>query len=335
MNYKKILKNGTAIFLAIGLMYYVFEGQDINSIWSDIKNADLTWVYVSIAISLVGNIARSWRWQILLKDVGYRVPLIKSLMAVLAGYFANLIIPRLGEVTRCTLLKKDENVDFSPAFGTVITERIADLFILILVSIATILYQYETLSPMLEKFSGGFAEFFANLDLLYLFLVIIGLLSLIVIIYLILTKTQKGKAFREKIKSFLSEVVRGIGSIKKSGKDPSFWISTAIIWVCYFFMSYVIFWSIPATSNLGVGAGMAVLIGGGIGMSVPVQGGFGSYHAVVAFVLGLYDISEQKGLSMATLLHSSQVFFIFLFGGISLLISFAKGFSLADNDGKK
>jgi len=101
-----------------------------------------------------------------------------------------------------------------------------------------------------------------------------------------------------------------------------FLVSTVILWVVYYLMSYLIFFSLPETSHLGLGAGFMLLITGGIALSLPVQSGFGTYHGMVAGMLLLYSIDETTGLFLATLLHTSQILSIAFFGSIALIISF-------------
>jgi hypothetical protein len=58
-------------------------------------------------------------------------------MAVMIGYFANLALPRLGEVTRCGVLARYEKIPFQKSFGTVVTERAIDLISLMIIFILT------------------------------------------------------------------------------------------------------------------------------------------------------------------------------------------------------
>ncbi len=116
-------------------------------------------------------------------------------------------------------------------------------------------------------------------------------------------------------------MLNGLTSIGRLDNLGAFFISTVLIWVCYFFMSYVVFFSLPETAGLGWRAGLAVLVMGSFGMAAPVQGGFGTFHALVSGVLLLYGISEQEGVLFATLIHSMQTISFIIFGGISFFIA--------------
>jgi len=59
-------------------------------------------------------------------------------------------------------------------------------------------------------------------------------------------------------------------------------------------------------------------------MSAPVQGGIGAYHLLVSQGLVLYGLSQQDGLTFATLLHTLQLLLIVVFGVISLLLLFSE-----------
>jgi hypothetical protein len=85
---------------------------------------------------------------------------------------------------------------------------------------------------------------------------------------------------------------------------------------------YICFLALPSTSGLGFGAALFLLVAGGLGMSAPVQGGIGAYHLLVSQGLMLYGLSQEEGLTFATLVHTSQIVMIILFGSFSFLLLF-------------
>ena len=121
--------------------------------------------------------------------------------------------------------------------------------------------------------------------------------------------------------TFIKDLWKGVLSIKEIKRPKAFWFYTIGIWVIYFLMSYLIFFSYGPTAHLGIKAGLAVLIAGGIGMSAPVQGGIGTFHILVSSVLLLYLIPESEGQFFAFVVHSSQLLMVLVFGGISYIAS--------------
>jgi uncharacterized membrane protein YbhN (UPF0104 family) len=177
----------------------------------------------------------------------------------------------------------------------------------------------------LKDFFFGFAtRTFENFNFLNLLLVlgITGIISVVIVLLVRSRKEQLGQnGVFQKINSFAQEMLKGLMSINKLNNPAGFWISSVLIWVLYYLMSYTMFFTLPETSHLGLLAGLAVLTMGSLGMAAPVQGGIGTFHILVSGVLVLYGISEQDGVLFATLTHGIQTLSFVIFGGISFAIS--------------
>jgi uncharacterized protein (TIRG00374 family) len=321
MKLKSILRYLVTLIIAIALLMYVFRDIDLGVLWVKLKEADFTFVYISIILSLISHFFRAYRWTLLLNPIGYRLNSFRAFIAVMVGYFANLLVPRMGEVTRCAILKKTDNIPIPASLGSVISERILDLIILLLLIVATFIIEFSTLKDFLyEQLHSAYQSF--NLGN---FLIGAGLVVLIFVagIYLIIRNKVfiRSLGVYKKLRPLAYELINGLNSILKLKNKTGFFLATLIIWVLYYAMSYVIVFAFPATSGLSLAAGLSILMAGGLGMTAPVQGGIGTYHAFVSGVLILYGISKQDGLLFATLLHTSQFISILFFGGLSFLIS--------------
>lgn len=321
MKLKSILRYFLTLIIAVALLLYVFRDIDLKVLLNKLKEANFKYVYISIAMSLVSHYLRGYRWTLLLRPLGYQVNSFRAFLAVMVGYFANLLVPRMGEVTRCAILKKTDNIPLPASLGNVISERILDLTILILVILATFVIEFSTLKDFLyDQVHSAYNSF--NLRN---FLIGTGLILLIFIVGTILIIQNKNfirsLGIYKKIRPFAYELLDGLKSIRKIENKFGFFISTLMIWVLYYSMSYIIVFSFPATDNLGLAAGLSILMAGGLGMTAPVQGGIGTYHAFVSGVLLLYGISKEDGVLFATLLHTSQLISIIIFGGLSFFIS--------------
>ena len=119
---KSILQ--VVFFLAIGTLLVWLSLKQVGPHKEDVinafRNANYFWVIISLIVSIFSHFLRAYRWNYLLKPLGYKVNLVNASCHVLIGYFANYIPPRLGEVVRCTLASKYDKVPFQVAFGTVI-----------------------------------------------------------------------------------------------------------------------------------------------------------------------------------------------------------------------
>jgi hypothetical protein len=87
----------------------------------------------------------------IIEPLGHKPGFLNTLMAVLVGYLANLAVPRIGEITRCGVIKRYEKLPLDSVFGTVVVERIMDTILLMIVSVITIVWQFDVLSTKLKE----------------------------------------------------------------------------------------------------------------------------------------------------------------------------------------
>jgi uncharacterized protein (TIRG00374 family) len=282
-----------------------------------------SWVLLSVFLSLISHVLRAYRWNLLLGPVGYNaLSTYRTFKAVMIGYLTNLIAPRLGEITRCGVLKRTDDVKMSASIGTVVAERIFDFLGLLSLILFALVIEFDRLSTFFMSFIndkiGAIHITPANLGFILLFgFILVG--GLIILWWF--RERIKRKPFYYKLRSFIREMINGFTSVLRLKKRRGFWLSTIFIWVLYYVMAYVLFFSVGSTSHLGLTAGLSVLIMGGLGMSAPVQGGFGTYHIFVGSILLTYGIAEKDGFFFATLVHTSQTLSVMIFGGISLLLT--------------
>ena len=310
-----VLKYSASLLLAVVLLYFAFRNVDFAQFMAKAQTVDYSWVVASIGLSLVAYYARAYRWNILLKPMGYPyLSNVRTTSAVLIGYLANLAFPRLGEITRCGMLKRSDDVPVSSGLGTVITERIIDLFSLLLLICFALVAQYDVLLAFLEQL---FTRFVDVGSLAKKAGIAAGILIVLIVIVIVLARTAGPK-----IRNFIKGLYEGVLSLKNIENIPGFILSTIVLWVVYYYMSYIIVFSLPETAHLGWMVGIMLLVTGGIALAIPVQGGFGTYHTLISVMLSLYAVDPTTGVFLATLLHTSQVVAVAVFGAIALLFSF-------------
>lgn len=311
------------IFLAIGvlLLYFAFKDIDFNNLLNAIINANYLWISLALLAAFVALISRSIRWNMLINPLGFNPKVSNSYHALILGYVANMAIPRIGEITRCGVLGKTENIPVEKLIGTVILERFVDficLMILILVIFFTKIQFYG--SFFVSKIFSPLYNSISNNKLL---LILFVLFFIIGIVFIIVFKNRlKKHKLLAKIYNFILGLLDGIKTITKLKNFWLFIFHTILIWFMYFLMTYLMFFSIEQTSFLSPADGLFVMIIGGLGMTAPVQGGFGAFHWIVSLGLMLYGISMEDGLIYATISHESQALFMLLLGGISFIILF-------------
>jgi uncharacterized protein (TIRG00374 family) len=286
-------------------------------------NINYYWIALSICIALVSHYVRAYRWNILLEPLGYQLKTRRTFIAVMVGYFVNNLVPRLGEVSRCGVLKKNDNVPMTSAFGSVVAERTLDLLILIILASLTFFIEFDKLNKfVIEKFQDKLPQTESIYGLAFTgFGIIIALLILTFILYKLYRERLHRNSLYLKIRQFIKELLNGFLSVRKIKNQIGFWISTVGIWFLYYLMLIVVFYAFPPTYNLSLLAGLTLLIMSGLGMTAPVQGGIGVFHILISSVLVLYGISAEDGKVFALIAHTTQFMTIMIFGGISFVIS--------------
>ncbi|WP_462247572.1 lysylphosphatidylglycerol synthase transmembrane domain-containing protein [Ekhidna sp.] len=308
------LKISISVCIAGLLLYFVFRNENLEDFQKQASLVDYTWVTISIVLSLIAYAARAYRWNILLEPLGYKLTTLRTMIAVLVGYLANLALPRLGEITRCGVLNRNDKVAVPAALGSVVTERIIDVLTLLILILISLILESDRLFTFLNE---AYKDLNPPSYIIWV-VMLVGLAGISTLILLIKRRDKMNGKFASLIKNFID----GLLTLKDIKNPIGFFVSTAILWIIYFLMSYTIVFSLPATSHLGIGAGLMLLITGGIAISLPVQSGFGTYHGMIAGMLVLYSIDETTGKFLATLLHTSQIVAVAIFGSIALVISF-------------
>jgi uncharacterized protein (TIRG00374 family) len=308
--------------LAGVLMWIAYRGVDLQRLLLEIQGARISWIALSIVFSVAAFISRAYRWKLLIDPLGYTTSFSKSVYSLMTGYLANLVFPRLGEVTRCATLSKSDKIPFDQLIGTVIVERVLDFLCLLVIILFTAIVEAQRLTDfMLTKIVGPIRDKLTGLAASPVFWILLA--TLIVSSFLFIRARRKSgrhAALFNKINELVTGVIKGLKSIRTVQKPWQFIFHTILIWVLYYYTAYICFFSLASTQDLSWQAAMLVLVAGGLGMSVPVQGGFGAYHLLVMEGLALYGVDRNHGLSFATLVHSTQVILVIVMGGLSLLL---------------
>jgi uncharacterized protein (TIRG00374 family) len=323
---KNSIRYFVSFVLAAGLLWIVFKDIDLNSMKNRLGAADWRWLGVSAVLTLLAHFFRAWRWVMLLRPLKGSVTVYESFISLLTGYFANYILPRMGEVTRCGTLYKMSGVPVNQSLGTVIADRIFDVLVLMLLLMLNFFLEFDRLSTFFTDLLGAKVGGSERAFSVFGWVLVGGVLMAFATGVWI----WKSETFRQKLMSiglvakvvdFSSGIINGLLSVRKLESPILFCIATVGIWVCYFFSSYVLFFCIPETSHLGLLAGLTLLVIGSVGMTAPTQGGIGAYHLLVGNVMVLYGLSQEDGITLATFVHGSQMLLMLFIGALAFLLA--------------
>jgi glycosyltransferase 2 family protein len=291
----------------------------IFKIGSDFTKVSWSWILVVLACFTISNWSRSERWMMLLDSLGYQVKSQNSFWAINLGYFANLGLPRMGEIVRGATLARYENIPVEKTMGTIVVDRIVDVVSLLVVVGLAFALEYDTLFNFLsENIGKGSSGGGLLQNPIVLGILGFGIFSLFILF--IFWKKILQIPFVQKILGVAKGFWEGIKSIKDVKNPFSFILHSINIWLMYYLMAYFCFKAFPPTENLSPIVALMVYVFGAFGVVIPSPGGMGTYHALVVAALSIYGINGADAFSFANIFFFSVNIFYCIFLGIVALI---------------
>jgi uncharacterized protein (TIRG00374 family) len=293
-------------FFLIFYTYNKFTPEQILEIQGYFKNADYAYLFIAAGIAVLGNASRAYRWKFSLEHMGYPSSFRNNFMAISIGYVLNLTVPKSGEVSRALIVKKYNNIPFDKGFGSIVAERIVDLFVLLLFMLIAVFLQFNIVkSFILDKIP---------LDKLLLF----SAASVLIIVLSILIYCYSKSKFVLSIKEKISGLKEGVFSIFHMQKKAMYLLHTAFIWLSYLLMFSVVFYVFPETSSLSFSAKITSFVVGSIAVAF-TNSGFGAYPFMISKILLVYSISETTGNAFGWIVWTSQMLVVLALGLFSFL----------------
>lgn len=290
----------------------------INKVIDDFKGLNYYWIFAMAITFTFSNVLRALRWNMLLKPLGRSPRFVNTFLTTMLGYFANLGLPRLGEVLKPVTLAQYEKIPVEKVLGTIVVDRIMDVICLLTIIGIAFTLEFDKLWGYLQANMGGEEESDGLLsNPITLGLGAIGLVVLGVA-FIFRTKIMQTKLFH-KVVDMAKGFWAGIISVKKLENPPLFIFYTVMIWVAYYAMYYMYLPAFEPTAHLGLTAALLIFVFGAFGIVIPSPGGMGSYHYLVIAALAIYGISDGDAFSFANFsFFSTQIVNIF-FGLIAVI----------------
>lgn len=278
------------------------------------------WLLIPVILALLAShFSRAIRWKILMEPLGCKPRLGNTYLAVLIGYLANLAVPRLGEVLKCTILARYEKVPADKLVGTIVAERAFDLICLLLLMVLTIVTQTGLIGDFLfSKASDTFGSKAKHLSATNVIIFVAVLVFLAGTTWYVFKKYSH-LSFIYKTKRVIQGIWQGLTSVRLVKNKGWFLFHTLFIWTMYLASVQIGMFALQETSGFGIKASMAVLFSGSIAMII-TPSGIGAYPELVLATMALYGLDEAYGKAFGWLLWTVQFFQILIFGLLALVL---------------
>lgn len=271
-------------------------------------------VIIPIAFAaILSHISRAMRWKIMIEPMGYHPSTSNTFYSVMCGYFANTFLPRAGEILRCTLLSRYEKIPVNKLIGTILIERIFDLFCYFIIIVFTILIQLNTVSEFVKRSIENITHKNANFPLWELMVVLASCGLIIFFIGRWIFNKYETHRHIIKIKNIHIGLKEGFMSIIRLKKRRAFILHSIFIWSMYLLEIYIGFSALKATSGLGIAAGLSVLSLATLAMII-APGGIGAFPVAIQQVLLIYSINN---ISFGWLIWGTTTALVIVIGLIS------------------
>ena len=297
--------------LGLGILWWMYRGTN----WSDfghyvLHEMNWWWMLLSLAFGILPQMARAWRWKMALEPLGEHPRRTSCIDAIFMSYAASLVIPRVGEVTRCGTLKTADGVSFTKSLGTVVTERLVDSLLMLLFTGIAFLLQLPMFLRFLKETNTNIG------DLLYRFTGTGYIVTFICLVAALIAGfvAIRRFSFFKKGRDMLRDMWEGVLSLRKVRNLPLYLFYSVLIWVGYFLHFYIAFFSFDFTAHLSIGAAFLIFCVGTFAVLVPTPNGAGPWHFAVKTMLVLYGVAETQAIMFALPVHTIQTALVVLLG---------------------
>jgi len=284
---------GPAIFI------YILFQIDFGLIKKELLNVNIYFLFLAVFFMIIQVILRSLRWQVVLKGVGIKLKATTSINLYWLGIFVGVITPgRIGELAKVYFLKnRGENVFRS--FFSVLFDRIIDVITLLLMGFLIFLFFLQDIG-------------------IYLFIISLGLILFLFLIFLLIDKRSFLNKVFSRIASEMfpkdsgeynqftfSKFWQGIKDIKKNQIIPFvFYLITA--WLFYFAARYMISLSLGLEFSFLEISVISALVA--IVLILPISvAGLGTRDASMIYLFSLFGLTVEIALLFSLLVFTMDL----------------------------
>jgi uncharacterized protein (TIRG00374 family) len=301
--------------IGVGILYLVYRGQSaafqeqcaqdgvppaecslLKEVAIDFQSANYWWILIVLIAFIISNVSRAIRWNMLLRPLGYRPRFSNAFLSTVLGYFANLGLPRMGEVVRAGTMARYERIAVEKVMGTIVVDRIIDVISILLVTALAFLMEFNTIISFINQY----VDLESRLSSTTISLLAAGAL-LVAGLFFIFKRRLARTTLYAKLEAIALGFRDGLLTVLQLDRPWLFFLHSINIWLMYFLMTYLCFQAFDPTAGLSPVVGLVVFVFGGWGIVIPSPGGMGTYHFLVQTALQMYGISGDNAFSWANI----------------------------------
>jgi len=309
-----------ASLLTVVFLYFFFRKVEWSAVWSYLSHVNVPLIILVVFLSPVHLATRGLRWKYLLRPEKRNVGFFNTFAGNAVGFTVTFIFPgRLGELAKPLYLAQKEKIRKGYAIGTVVVERIFDMF-----TMCFFLGLFLLARPLYSSFFRVQAEAYSHLRLWG----IVGLVlaSALLIISLCLYFFREGtlkfisfflkpfpQRFRQKVLELSQEFIEGLKFFHSLGNVLIYTLLSFVVWLGITLYYWIFFFAFDV--HLPYFLLIPYIFLTMVGASVPTPGMAGGYHYFSKLgMTSLYGIDPNLALGMTIVVHAIQLVVTCLLG---------------------
>ncbi len=302
---KRALRLTVIALLTILFLGLFLWNSNLRDVWSIIRGTSMPWFIGGLAVNFLALLLRTLRWRRLLGADENAPGFYPTFFANTVGYMLSTVLPiRAGDVARPALIARRTNVRFTAALGTVLTERILDLYGLMILFIYYVVRHWHAYSGsrafLLIK-SGAIGGAVTLVALTFFIAGVLMFRNVIRRLHAWIGKVVPHR-FRESWMHFFDSFAESLQLTRRPGTLLMVVSATAGIWLCLTGQ----FWFVVVAMGRPMPFDASFFISGlsTIGMLVPTPGGVGGFHKACQLILTtFYGFNIDSSVAAALLFH--------------------------------
>ena len=336
MNKKIIISFAVGLVVSAAALYFAFRNVPIRDLISYLASINYFWVLPALVVVMISFWLRAVRWQIILES-SRKISIWRAFHPMMIGFMINCVLPgRLGEVARPVILQQKEQVPFTTGLATVAAERMFDIFLLLLLFIATVsaiqirpdinvaFGDYHLNRETLDTIFSGMFKLGAVLTI-GIILIAIGSIRIFfhkIILFVPNLFFFASDQLKVKIRNRLCDplinimenIAKGFSLIRYPKKIILCALFSLLIWGLIAFSYYLFSLGSPGI-NLTVSELAVVMVIICFFISLPsVPGWWGLWEAAGVFALSLFGVTSKEAAGFTLANHALQVFPVIIVG---------------------
>ena len=271
-------------------------------------------MFLSLIFGIVPQVLRGLRWRLALEPVGEKPRRRTCTFAIFISYAASLVVPRIGEITRCGTLSHHDGTSFAKGIGTVVTERIVDALFMLGFTVFAILVQGKTFITFFSRTGTNFGNIIERFTTTGYVVTAICMAALALAVVLAVRRLKVFGKFHSVFRD-LWEGIISLGKMKSLGLYISY---SFAIWLCYYLHFSLTLYCFDFTSGLTQLDALVIFCAGSYAVLIPTPNGAGPWHFAVKTMLVLYGVGAENAIMFALVVHAMQTALIIALGGVGL-----------------